>query len=1156
LKHAGFVHLHNHTEYSLLDGACQIDALVEAAKRFRMPALAITDHGNMFGAVEFFRKASAGGIKPIIGCEVYVAPGARTERTRPPGMSDVAHHLILLAKDIEGYRNLMELASIGYLEGFYYHPRVDLESLQRYRGGLIALTACLKGAVAGCIVRGDEAGAAATAGALSEIFDGGDLYLEIQDHGLDGERVALRGLIDLSRRTGLPLVASNDCHYLRREDAEAHDVLLCIQTGKTVFDEDRMRFGSDQMYFKSAEEMARLFKEVPEACENTLEVASKCNVSLEFGKIHLPHFPIPEGYAGADDYLGDLATRGLAARYGLPESEETARLREELDVIRKMGYSGYFLIVKDFIDKAREMGIPVGPGRGSAAGSLVAYCLGITDVDPMKFGLLFERFLNPERVSMPDMDIDFCFERRGEIIDYVISKYGAESVSQIITFGRMAARAVVRDVGRALNLPYAEVDRIAKLIPAAPGTTLAKAMEQVPELRNLASASETYEKLMRCARSLEGLARHASTHAAGVLIAPGRLRDFVPLFKSAKGEITTQFDMKSVEKIGLLKMDFLGLRTLTVIHETLRLLKEGRGVTIDAGEIPLDDETTYKLLCDGATVGVFQLESSGMRDLLRRLKPDKFEDIIAVNALFRPGPLGSDMVADFIKCKSGKKRIRYAHPMLEPILKDTYGVILYQEQVMEIAGKMADFTMGEADILRRAMGKKRPEEMEAQKRAFVSGANGKGIKKALAEKIFELMAHFAGYGFNKSHSTAYALISYTTAYLKTNYPAEFMAASMSSESGDPARVALLVEECRRMGLQVLPPDVNLARASFTVCEEGIRFGMAAVRNVGKNCVESIVSEREREGPYDDIFDLMGRVDSKVVSRRAMESLIAAGVCDSIGENRAWMTKALPFAVEAGQRLQRDKSVGQESLFSGEAAAVTLRPEVPMEPEWPRSKRIAKEKEALGFYLSDHPLAPYRTIIEKASVQTTVEIRDLPDSSDVRMMGIISAERVTTDKNGRSMAFISVEDFLGTIECIVFSSVYEGVKDFAHVDTVVWIEGETSAREDEEAKILVREMRQVEGDGSEAKELHLRLGEGLLATPELQRLKTLLQRHPGPSRVYFRVEGAGGSTCTIRGGNVNVSITGGLLESLYSLLGRSRVEVLDGAGKVGSEVGVS
>jgi DNA polymerase-3 subunit alpha len=1156
LKHSGFVHLHNHTEYSLLDGACQIDSLVETAKKLKMPALAITDHGNMFGAVEFFRKASAGGIKPIIGCEVYVAPGARTERTRPPGMTDVAHHLILLAKDIEGYRNLMELASIGYLEGFYYHPRVDLESLQRYRGGLVALTACLKGAVASCLVRGDEAGATAAAGALSDIFDGGDLYLEIQDHGLDAEQVAARGLIGLSRRTGLPLVASNDCHYLRREDSEAHDVLLCIQTGRTVFDEERMRFGSDQMYFKSAEEMARLFKEVPEACANTLEVASKCNVSLEFGKIHLPDFPIPDGYAGADDYLGDLAARGLASRYGLPGSEETGRLREELDVIRKMGYSGYFLIVKDFIDKAREIGIPVGPGRGSAAGSLVAFCLGITDVDPMQFGLLFERFLNPERVSMPDMDIDFCFERRGEIIEYVISKYGAESVSQIITFGRMAARAVVRDVGRALNLPYAEVDRIAKLIPAAPGTTLAKAMEQVPELRNLASASETYDKLIRCARSLEGLARHASTHAAGVLIAPGRLRDFVPLFKSAKGEITTQFDMKSVEKIGLLKMDFLGLRTLTVIHETLRLLEEGRGIKTAAGEIPLDDESTYKLLCDGATVGVFQLESSGMRDLLRRLKPDKFEDIIAVNALFRPGPLGSDMVADFIKCKSGKKRIRYAHPLLEPILKDTYGVILYQEQVMEIAGKMADFTMGEADILRRAMGKKRPEEMDAQRRAFVSGANGKGIKKALAEKIFELMAHFAGYGFNKSHSTAYALISYTTAYLKTHYPAEFMAASMSSESGDPARVALLVEECRRMGLQVLPPDVNLAGSSFTVCDDGIRFGMAAVRNVGKNCVESIVTEREQAGPYADIFDLMERVDSKVVSRRAMESLIAAGVCDSIGENRAWMTKALPFAVEAGQRLQRDKSVGQESLFSGESAAVTLRPEVPMEAEWARSKRIAKEKDALGFYLSDHPLSPYRAVIEKALVQTTVEIRDMPDSSDVRMMGIISAERVTTDKNGRNMAFISVEDFLGTIECIVFSSVYEGVKDFAHVDSVVWIAGETSAREDEEAKILVREMRPVEGDGGEASELHLRLGEGLLGAPELQRLKTLLQRHPGPSRVYLRVEGPDGSTCTVKGGNVNVSITGGLLESLYSLLGRSRVEVTDAAAEVKSEVGVS
>lgn len=1144
MKHSEFVHLHNHTEYSLLDGACRIDRLVEAAKKSRMPALAITDHGSMFGAVEFFRKATAGGIKPIIGCEVYVAPGSRHERSRPPGMGDVAHHLILLAKDIEGYRNLMRLSSIGYLEGFYYHPRVDMDCLGQYSGGLIATTACLKGAVASCLVRGQAKEALRAAGELSDIFGEGDLYLEVQDHGIEDERIAIKGMIDLSRRTGLPLVATNDCHYLRKEDAEAHDVLLCIQTGKTVFDEERMRFGSDQMYFKSPEEMSELFREIPGACENTLEVAAKCNVSLEFGKMHLPHFPIPEGYEGADDYLRDLATKGLTERYGLPPEEVARRLKRELDVICQMGYSGYFLIVKDFIDKAREMEIPVGPGRGSAAGSLVAYCLRITDVDPIAFGLLFERFLNPERVSMPDMDIDFCFERRGEIIDYVTEKYGAESVCQIITFGRMAARAVVRDVGRALNIPYAEVDRIAKLIPQGPGVTLSKAMEQVPELRNLASASETYEKLIRCATALEGLARHASTHAAGVLIAPGRIGEFAPLFKSAKGEITTQYDMKSVEKIGLLKMDFLGLRTLTVINETTKLISQGGGPSLGMNDIPLDDGKTYRLLCEGATVGVFQLESGGMRDLLRKLKPDKFEDIIAVNALFRPGPLGSDMVSDFIQCKSGKKKIQYDHPLLEPVLRDTYGVILYQEQVMEIASVLAKFGLGEADILRRAMGKKRPEEMEAQKRTFIGGAAENEIDEALAGKIFELMAHFAGYGFNKSHSTAYALISYATAYLKANYPAEFMAASLSSESGDPPRVALLVEECRRMGLNVLSPDVNRAGVGFTVCPEGIRFGLAAVKNVGRNCVEAIVAEREEGGPYTDIFDLMERVESRVVSKRAMESLIAAGACDSIGDSRAWMIKALPTAIEAGQRHQRDKSVGQESLFGGESSALGLRPEVPWESEWPRSKRIAKEKEALGFYLSDHPLSPYRTIVEKAAVQTTAEIRDLPDSSPVKCMGIISTVRITTDKNGRNMAFLGLEDFLGTIECIVFSSVFEGVKDHVEVDRVVWLEGETSAREDEEAKVLVREMRPVEGDGSSEKELHLRLGEGLLARPELERLRLLLQRHPGPSRVYFRVEGDDGAARTVRGGNVNVSITGGLLESLYSLLGRSRVEVLE------------
>jgi DNA polymerase-3 subunit alpha len=1130
--------------------------LVEAAKKHKMPALAITDHGNMFGAIEFYRKASEKGIKPIIGCEVYVAPGSRHDRSRPPGMADVAHHLILLAKDLEGYHNLMELTSIGFLEGFYYHPRVDFESLERYSGGLVALTACLKGQIASSLSKDDEAGAAESCDRLRGIFGEGDLYLEIQDHGIEQEKAVLPKIVELGRRTGLPLVATNDCHYLRAEDSEAHDVLLCIQTGKTVFDEERMRFGSNQMYFKSPEEMAELFKGHPEACSNTLEIAAKCNVQLEFGVMHLPDFPIPEGYEGEDEYLRDLASKGLTARYGLPTPEVAARLREELEVICRMGYSGYFLIVKDFIDKAREIGVPVGPGRGSAAGSLVAYCLRITDVDPIQFGLLFERFLNPERVSMPDIDIDFCFERRGEIIEYVVEKYGADSVCQIITFGRMAARAVVRDVGRALDIPYAEVDRIAKLIPPAPGTTLAKAMEKVPELGNLSTASETYEKLLRCATALEGLTRHASTHAAGVLIAPGRIRDYAPLFKSAKGEITTQFDMKSVEKIGLLKMDFLGLRTLTVISETLKLVSNGHGVALEADDIPLDDEDTYRLLCEGATVGVFQLESSGMRDLLRRLKPDKFEDIIAVNALFRPGPLGSDMVTDFILCKAGKKKIHYEHPALEPILRDTYGVILYQEQVMEIASKLADFTLGDADILRRAMGKKRPEEMEAQKRAFVRGATGNGLSEALAGRIFELMAHFAGYGFNKSHSTAYALISYTTAYLKTKYPAEFMAASLTSESGDTPRVALLVEECRRMGIAVLPPDINKAEGRFTVEPEGIRFGMKAVKNVGVNCVDAIVEERERGAAYKDIFDLLERVDSRVVSRRAMESLIAAGVCDSIGANRAWLTKALPTAMESGQKLRHDRSMGQESLFGGDGGAGELKPEVPFEDEWPRAKRVAREKDALGFYLSDHPLSPFRRIIESAAVSSTAEIRDLPDAAEARTIGIISTVRVTTDKKGRNMAFIGVEDFLGTVECIVFSSLYEQVRAVVQEDAVVWVEGETSAREDEESKILVREIRPVQGEGAACQELHLRLSAELSGAGELERLRNLLQRHPGPSRVYFRVEDDRGAFSTVRGGNVNVSITGALLESLYSLLGESAVEVQECGEESDSGVEVS
>lgn len=1156
MKHSSFVHLHNHTEYSLLDGACRIDSLVKAAKESKSPALAVTDHGNLFGAVEFFGKAVARGVKPLLGCEVYVAPGSRHEKSRLPGTAEVAHHLILLAKDIEGYSNLMKLVSIGYLEGFYYHPRVDLECLAEHGAGLIAMTACLHGEVPACLLRDDMNGAVEAAGRLTDIFGAEDVYLEVQDHGLDGERKVVSGMTELSRRTGLPMVATNDTHYLKREDSEAHDVLLCIQTGRTVEEKERLRFGSDQMYFKSPSEMYELFKEIPEACRNTLAVADKCNVRLEFGRMHLPDFPIPEGYEGADAYLRDIAVKGLAERYGLPSQDAVKRLNFEIDVICRMGYSGYFLIVKDFIDQARRMGIPVGPGRGSAAGSLVAYALRITDLDPLRFGLLFERFLNPERVTMPDMDIDFCYERRGEVIEYVVSKYGADSVSQIITFGRMAARAVVRDVGRALNVPYAEADRIAKLIPAEIGVTLSKALDQVPELKRLVSENETYAKLIRCALSLEGLARHASTHAAGVLIAPGKIIEHAPLFKSTKGEVTTQYDMKSVEKIGLLKMDFLGLRTLTVVHETLRLIGEGRGLSLRVDEIPLDDKATYRRLSDGNTVGVFQLESTGMRDLLRRLKPDKFEDIIAVNALYRPGPLGSDMVNDFILCKSGKKKIRYEHPALEPILRDTYGVILYQEQVMEIASKLADFTLGQADVLRRAMGKKRPEEMEAQKRVFLQGAAKGSVPKEVAGRIFELMAHFAGYGFNKSHSTAYALISYTTAYLKEHFPAEFMAATLSSECGDATRVSVLVEECRRMELEVLPPDLNESEAAFTVAPEGIRFGMAAVKNVGRSCVNAIAEERKSGGPFKDLFDLAERVDTRLISRRALESMVCAGVCDSFSDNRAGMVRALPVALEAGQRTQRDRNIGQESLFGGASAGPSLRPEPPAVEDWPKAKRLAKEKEALGFYLSDHPLAPYRPVIEKASVKSTSEIRDLPDSTQTGVIGIISSIRTTTDKKGKQMAFVAVEDFFGVVECIVFSGAYEKWRDLLTVDGVVLVEGTTSAREDEESKILVSEIRPIEGEGGAGKKLHLRLSERLLEEPELERLRRLLKRHPGPSGVYFRVEGEDGPPATVRGGNVTVSITAELLESLYSLVGKGGVRVEEGAELSRSGAGAS
>ncbi len=1176
LEHSRFVHLHNHTEYSLLDGACKIQPLVETARSFKMPALAITDHGNMFGAIEFYEKASKSGLKPILGCEVYVARGGRKEKGR--GVASQTDHLVLLAASDEGYKNLLRLVSAGYLEGFYYIPRVDKEVLAECSQGLIGLSGCLRGEVARLAGSGDLDAAVAAAGTFSDMFGQGNFYIELQDHGLKDEEAVLPRLVEVSRRSGVTVVATNDCHYIKREDSEAHDVLLCVQTGKTVDAADRLRFETDQVYFKSTEEMLARFKEVPEACTNTVAVAEKCNLRLDFGRMHLPHFPLPEGYSSAEDYLRRLAERGLQERYGEVGEDMRRRLEYEADTICRMGFAGYFLVVRDFIEKAREMGVPVGPGRGSAAGSLVSYCLKITDIDPLRFGLLFERFLNPERISMPDIDIDFGYERRSEVIGYVMQKYGTESVTQIITFGTLAARAVVRDVGRALSISYGEVDRIAKYIPNEQGMTLEKALQIVPELRELRDSDDRYARLIRCALTLEGQARHASTHAAGVLIAPGRLTDYVPLFKSGKDEVTTQYDMKSIERIGLLKMDFLGLRTLTVIEKTVETVNATRDEKVVPEEIPLDDQSTFELLRNAHTVGIFQLESSGMRDLLRRLRPSGIEDIIAVNALHRPGPLQGEMVKDYIDCKNGKKKIKYQHPMLEPILRDTHGVILYQEQVLEIAHKLAGFSLAQADILRRAIGKKRQEEMDAQRKAFMEGCAKNDISEKTARRIFELMANFAGYGFNKSHSAAYAMLSYRTAYLKAHYPREFMAASLTSEMSDTGRVTVLVEECRRMGIEVLPPDVCESEAEFTVTDVGIRYGLGAIKNVGTGAIRLVTEARKSGGPFRSIFDLVGRVDQRLVNKRVVESLVCSGACDSLPGHRAQLLSALSDAFRAGQKRDKSRTRVQASFFEARdvGAAGDSLPEV---SPWPKSIKLSREKEMLGFYLSDHPLAPMRERIRRLASCEIGRLDELPESASVTLIGVVSNCKTIVSKNNRPMAFVGLEDFSGSVECLVFSDLYESVKRELCVDSVLVVRGKKSSKE-ETVKIVAQQIEEfkelgdpgggVDAGGEQAGAEPVRslteaetpygttpaaaVGTQGAGYPRLEielpsrerelvgQLRELLASYPGNSEVVIALPDPDNGPVRIRSRSVKVSVEDLLLSALKELVGPSGVKV--------------
>ena len=896
MPHSDFVHLHLHTQFSLLDGACRIPELLALANQFKMPSLAITDHGNMFGAIDFYIEARKAGIKPIIGCEAYIAPGSRLEKSSA-GIEDAAYHIILLAKDETGYGNLMKLVSIGYLEGFYYRPRIDKEALEQYSKGLIGLSACLKGEIPSLLRQRRFNDALKCADTYLQIFGKDNFFLEVQGNSLPEQAIVNVDLIKLSKELNIPLIATNDVHYLTKERAASHEALLCIQTQTTLDDPNRMRFGTDEFYFTSPQEMKKLFKELPQAISNTIAVSERCNLELDFNKPHLPKYEPPVGKT-KDEYLRELCEEGLIKRYGKSSSEISLRLEHELKIIKDMGFISYFLIVWDFIHYAKKEGIPVGPGRGSAAGSLVSYLLGITDLDPLKYGLLFERFLNPERMGLPDIDIDFCYERRQEVIDYVTNKYGQENVAQIITFGTMQARAVVRDVGRVMGLPYADVDRIAKLIPAEPDMTLKKALDSETELMNLYKNDSRISKLINTALVLEGLNRHASVHAAGVVIADKPLDNYSPLFKTGDDQVTTGYSMGVLEKIGLLKVDFLGLRTLTVIDETLKLVKKTQGKEINIETLPLDDSKTYKLLASAQTSGVFQIESSGMRDLLKKMEPSRFEDIIALLALYRPGPIGSGMLDDYIRRKHKIIPIKYEHPKLEPILKETYGIMVYQEQIMQIASSLAGFSLAQADLLRKAMGKKIPEVMEKQRINFILGCVKNGIKELLANKIFDLMEYFSGYGFNKSHSTAYALISYRTAYLKANYPVEFMTALLTSERSNTDKIVEYVSEAERMGLQVRPPDINDSEPLFKAVDaKTIRFGLLAIKNVGGGAAESIIKARE-SSKFVSLEDLCSRIDLRLANKKVLESLIKCGAFDYFNTTRAQMFASLEFILES------------------------------------------------------------------------------------------------------------------------------------------------------------------------------------------------------------------------------------------------------------------
>ena len=1101
-----FVHLHVHSEYSLLDGATRIKGLVEKAARLGMPAVALTDHGVMYGAVEFYRAAKKAGIKPIIGCEVYMAPKSRFEKQATKGKrEDTSYHLTLLASNNQGYQNLMRLASYGFLEGFYYKPRIDMELLEKYHEGLIALSGCIAGEIPKHIISGDDEAASRTLERLTGIFGKDNFYLELQDSGIPEQKIANNGLIKLSKKYDVPLVATNDVHYLEKEDNSFHDVLLCIQTGSTINEPDRLKFSTDQYYFKDFQEMSGLFPEQEEAIKNTLKIAQRCNTELEFGMDLIPAFKTP-GDIKPEKYLEELCSEGAKARYGDISEKVEARMKKELDVIEKMGFAQYFLIVWDFVHYAKENGIRVGPGRGSAAGSIVSYCLGITDIDPLEHGLLFERFLNEERRSMPDIDIDFCYEKRSQVIKYVTEKYGEKRVAQLITFGTMAARQAIRDAGRVMEVTYAEVDRIAKMIPMELNVTIKNSLEMAPELREVYDNDYRMKEVIDMAMSLEGIARQDSIHAAGVVISAEDLYNYTPIQREGDSDIVTQYKMEDIQEIGLLKMDFLGLRTLSLIDKALFLIKKTINIDIDINKVTLDDKKTYKMLSEGDCLGVFQLESSGMRELVVNLKPDKFEDLVALLALYRPGPLQSGMVNDFVESKNGRKKIEYPHPSLKPILEDTYGIILYQEQVMGIASELAGFSMSEADILRGAISKKKRKLLSKQKHKFIDGAKSRGIEEETSTRIFELVNHFAEYGFNKSHSAAYAMISYQTAYLKANYPVQFMAAILSIRMGNQDKVAQYVHDTRRMGITVLPPDINESFSDFTVVEDSIRFGLSAIKNVGTNVIESIEKERKNNGKFTDFIDFCERVETTVLNRKTLESLIKSGTFDSLDQSRKFLFENFEKITEEILKVRKERDKGQFSLFDDDEGQQEkmmfngIMDKRNQKEEYRPKQLLNYEKEMLGLYISGHPLSEYEDILK--GLTPISKLPDIEDKATVTIGGIITNIKNIYTKRDQQMCFIDFEDIENNLEVIVFPTVLEKYREFIVEDRIIKMKGKIDKKEDQ-IKLLANEFSELKKDDSKNK-IIFRIRKKDMDIEFINHFYKILKDNPGRCMVEFKV----------------------------------------------------